>query len=114
MRSNAGRSSDRARAPDPTVVRGWSINALNDRLVVCQDVPTPPHGLKVKTIGTLIAGALLDGYGVLGGAPFDRANKQRGPETPDLAADAAATVFDYHRSAKAKWTNAKLPERSRR
>ena len=65
--------------------------------------------MKVKTIGTLIAGALLDGYGVLGGAPFDRANKQRGPETPDLAADAAATVFDYHRSAKAKWINAKRP-----
>ena len=48
-------------ALDPTVVRGWLINALNDRLVVCQGVPTRPHGLKVKTIGTLIAGALLDG-----------------------------------------------------
>jgi hypothetical protein len=48
-------------------------NALNDRLVVCQDVPTAPHGLKVKTIGTLIAGALLDGYGVLGRTPFDLA-----------------------------------------
>ena len=60
-------------ALDPTVVRGWLINALNDRLVVCQDVPTPPHGLKVKTIGTLIAGALLDGYGALGRAPFDLA-----------------------------------------
>jgi hypothetical protein len=70
-------------ALDPTVVRGWLINALNDRLVVCQGVPTRPHGLKVKTIGTLIAGALLDGYGALGRAPFDLA-QQRGPETQAL------------------------------
>jgi hypothetical protein len=112
LRSNAGRSNDRATAPDPTVVRGWLINALNDRLVVCQGVPTRPHGLKVKTIGTLIAGALLDGYGALGRHRLIWRQQTARPGdsgSPDLAADAAATVFDYHRSAKAKWINAMRP-----